>query len=241
MKKRMSIAGLGIRLTAGNVLLAIVMCSAVQVLFFLQTRDMWVASDYSWAFSFEWILDNERVGFYGKFSFIWLLSAVIWPCAGGKSQLSYTLRRLRVDENEVTAIWSVVFSGYFLISWGVQLLLVLWMFAQYAQASGWGKMELFVAAYRSAYFHTLLPLSEPWAFVRNVVLCLSWGTMGSLLDRYMRRGGKPFMAVALIVFSAIFMPSDVATAGSDNAACFFLLAVIFCQCMMIWEAEKNAD
>lgn len=241
MRKRISIAGLGIRLTAGNAFWAIVLCSAVQIWLFWRTQYMWQESAYSWSMAFEWLLDNERVGLMGKLSFIGILAAVVWPCAAGRTRLSYTLGRLRIGENEITAIWALIFSGYFLISWGVQLVLVLGMFARYAQVTGWGKMELFVTAYNSSYFHTLLPLSEPWAFVRNIVLCLSWGAMGSLLSRYIRRGGTPFMAIALIVVSAIIMPTDVATDVTDIFGCLFLLVVIICQVIMIREVEKDAD
>ena len=242
MRKRASVVGLGLRMTVVPVCAVILAASLLQVWLFLRTDYIWVNPEHAWsAYSFEYILDEQMVGNVGKLSFLGIMCVLVLRCSQQKGKFSYTLRRLRIRENEITAIWLLVFSGYFLISWAVQLGLVLWMFTQYATAADWGKIDLFVASYRSAYFHTLLPLSEPWGWWRNAMLCLSWGTMGALICRYMRHGGKPFMALMLVGASVVAMPSDVATKVNDIISIILLVGVVIVQIVLTLEVERNED
>lgn len=241
MRKRASAASLGIRLTALPVFAAILIASILQVAAFVVSKPYWTSELHDWAYSFDMILEEESVAFHGKLSFIWIMAALGATAGSAKSRIGYTVRRLRISENELTVIWALIFSGYFLISWGVQLALVLGMFARYAQVTGWGAMELFTSSFRSGYFHMLLPLAEPLGYVRNIFLCLGWGTMCSLLGRLARHGGKVYMAFVLIGISAVLPFSYVATAGEDVMLCIAMVVINLVQIGMLQEVERNED
>lgn len=242
MRKRLIAAGLGLRLTSIWAAGIILLTSAVQVWLFLRTEYLWSDMADNWNIqSFEWVLDEEGIALVGKLSFVLLLGAVVLPCASVRNRNAYTLRRLRIGENQVTAIWALIFSGYFLISWAVQLGVVLWMASCYARVAGMGVMDLFVAAYRSTYFHTLLPLAEIWGYVRNGVICLSWGAMGSLIARYVRHGGKSFLAVGMVVLTGWLLPTDMATAGNDIMLSVLLLAMVGLQIYLMVGGGANED
>lgn len=243
MKKRMSAAALGLRLTALWAIGAIVLAAAVQMGLFWQTNYIWSDPDsvnYH-SIGFEWLLDNEYVALAGKLSWLAVLAAVVLPCCSGRNKAVYTLRRLRVSEKEVTFDWALLFSGYFLLSWAAQLAAVLGMFWLYFNNFAHDPMDLFLASYRSAYFHTLLPLAEPWGYGRNILLCLGWGIMGSLIARYMRHGGKPFMVVAMVFAAGFTLPMEMASITGDVLCSFLMIAMVCVQLWLIREVEKNED
>lgn len=224
MKKRLSAAGLGLRLTAAPVAAVILAASLLQIWSFYRTEYLW--SGELGNAGFEWILDEEGVGLWGKLSFIGILVVTVGRTCSARNRASYTLRRLRIREGEVTFLWAVIFSGYFLVSWAVQLGLVLWMYVQYAAQVGTDGIGLFAASYRSAYFHLLLPLEETLGYLRNILICVGWGGMGAMMARYMRHGGKPFMAVALILVTGFFLPGEMASMSTDIVLCVAICAMV---------------
>lgn len=238
MKKRMSAAALGLQLTFWPVMAAIVMCSVLQVLCFFHSDYLWTQESYVNHTAFEWILDQERVGFYGKFGFLMILSMTL---IAPRNKAAYTLRRLRISENELTLQWALLFSGYYLISWMVQLLLSMVFFRIFAGATGMDAMDYFLAVYRSSYLRCLLPLGEPWGYVRNVCFCLGWGAMGALVGRYCRHGGKPFMVIALVLVTLFFQPLGMAEQSRDIALCLFTALAVAVQVVLIREVERDEN
>ena len=238
MKKRMSSAALGLRMTFWPVMAVIVIFSAMQLWSFWRTEIYWIEDVYSPQMAFEEILDGQRVAYHGKFSFMMILSMTL---IAPRNKASYTLRRLRISENEVTVQWALLFSGYYLISWAVQLLLTMYMFRAYAPVAELEPLDYFLAVYRSRYLRILLPLGEPWGYVRNVLICLGWGTMGSLVGRYARHGGKPFMGIALVILTVMFLPADMASQITDIWFCVLMAVLVVIQICMIREVERNED
>lgn len=238
MKKRMSSAALGLQLTFWPVMAAIAMCSAFQLWSFFRTEYLWEMDGYVNYLTFEELLDNHRVAYHGKSSFLLILGMIL---IAPKNKACYTLQRLRISENELTAQWALLFAGYFLLSWAVQLGLCMVLFRIYANAVGLKAMDFFLASYRSRYLHLLLPLGENWGYGRNVLLCLGWGTMGALTGRYLRHGGKPFMAIALVIGTLMFLPSDMASEPGDIILSVVLVLAAAIQLYLIREVERNED
>lgn len=239
MRKRTSAAALGLRMTWKYVLIAMLLTSVMQIWAFQGTREYWSGVD-GWCNDFEWVLDENRVGFYGNLSFLLILGAICAAAASGKSRMGYTLRRLRISENEVTVLWAAVFAGYFLISWAVQLGLVFWMYAQYAKVWSTTGLDLFVIIHRSTFFHLLLPLSEPWGIARNIVLCLGWGAMGSLMARQTRHGGRPIAGIIMLLLVTILLVrGEMASIRTDVVFCILMAVAIAVQAVMNREVERN--
>lgn len=238
MKKRMSGAALALQLTFWPVMAVILIWSALQVWSFLRSECFWVVESYANPMAFEDVLDNHRVAWFGKFSFLMIFSmTLVVP----KNKATYTLQRLRISENELTISWAMVFSGYYLLSWAVQLGLCVGMFRSFAEVTNLEAMDFFLACYRGRYLHLLLPLGEPWGYARNIAICFGWGAMGALVSRYSRHGGKPFMAIALIVMTQAFLPPEMASRTLDQWLCGLTVIMIVIQCLMIREVERNED
>lgn len=241
MKKRMSAAALALRLTALPGFLVTVLTAAVQIGLFLSTRYAWSSEDGWDLWSFEQIVESEGVALAGLLGFVVMFVVLVLPCCSLRNRNVFTLRRLKVSEKELTAIWAAVFSGYFLMAWAVQLGLMIGLYAVYAREAGSDAMGLFLAAYRSSYFHTLLPLAEVWGYVRNVALCLGWGTLASLMARHMRHEGKPYMLAVLVILTGWLLPKEMASADSDILLIILTAVVLACQIAAIQGGEENED
>lgn len=241
MKKRMSAAALALRMTWKWVLVLTVLICGLQIFLFQWSSGAeWGGLDV-WKHGFEWVLDEYHIGTLGKAGFFGILLAVLVTVGRGKSRSVYTLRRLRISENEVTVLWAAVFAGYFLLFWAIQLGLALWMFSRFRVSQELNGLEFFIIAHRSAWLHTLLPLSEPWGFVRNIALCLGWGTMGSLMARSIRHGGRPIVGlIALLASAFLLIPRRMATQMTDVLFLIAMVGVVAVQIMMNGEVERNA-
>lgn len=212
MKKITSAAALGLRLTLIHVLgLACVVGLFQWILFFLIGRD----STYTLAF--EGILD-QHPAFMGRLGMAGLMLVLYSAAAGDKrSKTVYTLRRLGISEGTLTLVWSAVFAGYFLLYWVFQVGMVVALLVRYAMEFGGGQNLMFVASFRSDYFHYLLPLYEPWGFGRNVLMCICFGSLAAQGARSARNGRwNPLcFGFVLMIFWAVLFPNEMASRGYD--------------------------
>ena len=241
MKKRLSVFGLGLRLTGRGALLITLAVCLLQGWLFWRQQSLWggVEFDYGYRIALEYIVENygiETAGTYGALCLFSVLAACV-----SSGQTNMTLGRLRIREWEVTAWWSILFTGYFLIYWAAQLGMLLWMFRLYADVSGWGGMDLFISAHTSPYFHLVLPLSEPWAVARNIFLCLGFGIMAAVNSMEARRGGKPFMIFVFYFLAKLFLPTSMASQVADAAAIAVLGCVLIGYIVTVRGRLRNED
>jgi len=240
MKKRGSVIALGLRLTWVVALFCVVLTCVLQGWLFWRQQSMWGGVEFeSYTIGFEHIIENDGIAHVGKWGFFALLIGLTACCASG--QTGMTLRRLRIREWEVTAWWTMIFFGYFLLFWAVQLGMLLWTFHMYAQVRGWDLMDLFISAHTSPYFHIVLPLSEPWAVVRNIFLCLSWALTAALGALEARRGGKPFTVLVVGLSTNVFLPTTMASAVGDMAAISILGCILAGYIWAMHGRVKNED
>ena len=124
-------------------------------------------------FGFEQLLQSaaERVGKFWMVLLLYMLGMDI-----GKSvKTIYTMNRLGLSENQMTQVFGLVFSGYFLLYWVFQIALCYGFFVWYSRFALVGSNTWMLACWRSEWLHTLLPLGEWWGYLRNLVICLSFG------------------------------------------------------------------
>ena len=105
-----------------------------------------------------------------------LLFFLIGTVGNGKSSRTvYTMNRLGLSENQVSLVFGTVFSGYFLLYWALQIALCYGLFIWYSRFTLVSSNTFMLACWRSEWLHTLLPLGEWWGYLRNTVICLSFG------------------------------------------------------------------
>ncbi|MBR2048179.1 MAG: hypothetical protein IJ960_06230 [Oscillospiraceae bacterium] len=235
MKKITSAAGLGLRLSFPNVL---AMFTTVGI---LQAATFWHAMKTEAGASFEFLLD-EHPGFIGRFGLLSLFFALYLATSDRKGiHTSYTLRRLRLPEGAVTAIWGLMFAGWFVVYLAFQAGLGLLCYHLWADPAVTGGNFLFIAAHRSEWLHFLLPLSEPWAVARNIIMCLACGGFAALSGTSQRHGRSAPLCMFLLgaFWWNLLWPREMASRSSDQTLIVLTLICLFID--MIWTRRCIRD
>ena len=226
MKRYTSAAGLAIRLTWMQVLVYIGTLCAFQWIAFLNVNN--VSGQ-----ALEFRLDNLPMG-SGKLGMVAMMLMLHGSLKGGKgSQYNITLKRLSLSQLSLAAVWTLVFAGWFLLYWAAQLLNLFGMYANYVHTYGGSENLLFTVAMRSDYFHYLLPLYEPWGFVRNGVLWLAFGSFTALGSMNARNGRWNPLCLAFVMMIpwVLFSNQSVANQWAD------ILVAVFSLICVSWDWE----
>ena len=203
MKKITSAALLALKLTWLAALAFTLTGAAVQI-FYVFRELMPGGVPLQTTFGFEQLLQSaaERVGKFWMVLLLYMLGMDI-----GKSvKTIYTMNRLGLSENQMTLVFGLVFSGYFLLYWALQIALCYGLFIWYSRFTLVSSNTFMLACWRSEWLHTLLPLAEWWGWLRNVVLWLSYGFTAAFGSQLLRRGKYPFAALVPPVLW-IFIPT----------------------------------
>lgn len=238
MKKITSAAGLGLRLTFFYVLVVFGLVGIIQV------TQIWLALQEAHCPSFRELWDEHTAFLGGKFGLLWLVVGLYMATADRKGQhTAYTLRRLPISEGAVTAIWGLMFAGWFVLYWAFQAGLGLVCYRLWAQKMELQVNLLFVMAHSSAYLHFLLPLSEPWAVARNIVMCLCFGGFAALSGTSQRHGrGAPLFMFLLTAVLWIFLwPNYMASQESDQALVILTPVCLLIDIFWTWRCIRNEE
>lgn len=240
MKKYTSVASLAMKLTW---LRTVVVFAAVGVIEFLVARSWILPNGVALATSMgiEDVLDT--VMHYGCLGFFVLLLALTF--SGGefkRSRFCYTINRLGISENRVTALFGLVFAGYFFLYLVWQLAIVLGLFRWYESIYAPGPNALMLAAWRSDWFHLLLPLQETSGYIRNAVLCASFGACAAMGAHWMRHK-KNYIPVFIPPAVAALWMGNVTPGmlGADLFLTIFLLAFTAICALTLRGGNKDED
>lgn len=233
MKKITSVAALCLRLTWVRVLGLFALVGGAQWFGYLVLEK----ADFEWS-SFEYLLDRFPA-WIGKGGFLLLAYILLFTVAGGKgSKIEYTLRRLRVSEDTTTLIFSLVFAGYIVAYHAFQLGMVLLLYGYYDSFHGYGHELLFLSAFRSEYFHFLLPLYEPWAVALNGLMTLFLGSSIAYFAEELRHG-RSLIPFHLMVWYSIRHTGEMASQSWDIFIIVAMLITIVC--CFIWLPRRNEN
>ena len=191
MKKITSAALLALKLTWKIVLLTFVLSLGLQILDgFWELMPGGVPLQAT--FGFENLLRSAAQP-AGKWWTVMLMAFLVASAGYDKNTRTvYTMNRLGLSENQVTLIFGLVFTGYFLLYWAFQLAVCYGFFVWYSRFTLVGSNAWMLACWRSEWLHTLLPLGEWWGYLRNAVICGSFGFTAAFGSQLMRRGKYPF-------------------------------------------------
>lgn len=234
MKRYTSAAGLAIRLTRLRMLACFAVIGLAQWICFLTMNN---SSDWPLEFRMD-----DLAAWIGRFGNMDLLLALHYTLRGGKkSRIDYTLQRLSLNEMTVTAVWALVFAGWFGLYWVFQIGMLFGMYANHAGAYGGSENLLFVAAMRSDYFHYLLPLYEPWGFVRNIVLCLAFGSFAALGAQNARNGRWNPLCLAwlMMILWALLTPQEAGWQWQDITVTVCALICVIWDWIWSWRWMRS--
>ena len=212
MKKITSAALLALKLTWLAALAFTLTGAAVQI-FYVFRELMPGGVPLQTTFGFEQLLQSaaERVGKFWMVLLLYMLGMDV-----GKSvKTIYTMNRLGLSENQMTLVFGAVFSGYFLLYWAFQIALCYGFFVWYSRFALVGSNTWMLACWRSEWLHTLLPLGEWWGYLRNTVICLSFGFTAAIGSQLMRRGKYPFAFLVPPVLCLFLLSGGIGEFGMD--------------------------
>jgi hypothetical protein len=223
MKKITSAALLAIQLTWKTALLVFALTLGLQI--FEGFRELMPGGvPLQTTFAFEELL-RSTVQAAGKWWAVMLMAFLISASGSSKgSKTVYTMNRLGLSEIQVTLVFGAVFSGYFLLYWALQIAVCYGFFVWYARFTLVGSNAWMLSCWRSEWLHFLLPLGEWWGYLRNLVICLSFGCSAAFASQQGRRGKIPltwFIAPLLCVF---LLSGRIGSIGMDMVLTVLLIA-----------------
>ena len=223
MKKLTSAALLALKLTWKLVLLQLILAVGLQI--FYSFRELMPGGvPLQAAFSFESLL-RAAAQLVGKFWMVFLLSALIGVTASGKgSKTVYTMNRLGLHENHITLVFGLVFTGYFLLYWALQLAVAYGLFLWYSRFTLVGSNTFMLACWRSEWLHILLPLNEWWGYLRNLAICGSFGFTAAFGAQLQRRGKFHVGHLVPPLLCLVLLNGRVGSFGNDLVLTVLLTA-----------------
>ena len=190
MKKITSAVLLALKLTWKTVLLILILTLGLQC--FDACRELMPGGvPLQVSFGFEHFL-RAAAQPAGKWWSVMLLTFLTLTAGRSKgSKTTYTMNRLGLRELHMTLVFGGVFTGYFLLYWAIQLLAAYGFFVWHSRFSLVGSNSFMLACWRSEWLHTLLPLGAWWGYLRNLVICGSFGFSAAFGSQLLRRGKFP--------------------------------------------------
>ena len=190
MKTYTSAALLALKLTWKTVLLTFTLTLGLQI--FDGYRELMPGGvPLQVSFGFENLL-RAAAQPAGKWWTVMLL--VFLTVSAGRSKGSrsvYTVNRLGLCENHTTLIFGLVFTGYFLLYWALQIAVCYGFYVWHSRLSLISSNTFVLACWRSEWLHILLPLNEWWNYLRNLAICGSFGFAAAFGSQLLRRGKFP--------------------------------------------------
>ena len=160
-------------------------------------------------FGFEALLSSAAEPYGKLFAVILLVFLALRAGASKGSKTIYTMNRLGLSEEQTTMVFGGVFSLYFLLYWAIQLGLCYGFFVWYTRFGLVSSNAWMLACWRSEWLHLLLPLGEWWNYLRNLLVCLSFGFTAAFGSRQMRRGTFPLGVLILPLLCTFLLTGRV--------------------------------
>ena len=240
MKKVTSTALLALQLTWKIVLLVFALTLGVQ-LFFVCQELMPGGVPLQTTFGFETLIRSAVQG-AGKWWMLMLMALLVATAGAARgSKTTYTLNRLGLTENTATLIFGGVFTGYFLLYWAVQLAFAYGVFVWYSRLSLVSSNTFMLAAWRSEWLHILLPLGEWWNYLRNLVICLSFGFCAAFAAQQGRRGKVPLTWFVAPVLFAFLLNGRIGSTGQDITLTVLLIGFTVGYWFVMKGGRKDED
>jgi hypothetical protein len=162
--------------------------------------------------------------------------------SGGKP--GYTLRRLSISERSVF-VWQALYNtSCYVMLWAAQLFTALALCRLYllradpALTSG---QTVFLAFYRNAFLHNLLPLGEVSRWVSNIAVIIGFGVTSASIPFGRRRGKAGASEIVRAMFALVFFNRELGIYGYDIFLSLFGLTMTGVAIYRVWRGDTEAD
>ena len=149
----------------------------------------------------------------GLFGFALLAALLLSAGSSHRSKSIYTLHRLGLTKTELCSVFWFVFSGYFFLFWVLQILLYYALFALYSRHILASSLEFMATviycSHSCRWLHLVLPLGNLWNYLRNLILCISFGRCAAVGSLYLQRGIRPWGCIIPIGLSLFLINPEL--------------------------------
>lgn len=240
MKKVTSAALLALKLTWTIALLIFLPTAALQA-FFLWRELMPGGVPLQTTFGFETLVRStlQPAGRWWAVNLLIFVGARTAASKGSKS--IYTMNRLGLTELQMTLVFGLVFTGYFLLYWIFQIALAYGFFVWYSRFTLVSSNALMLAVWRSEWLHTLLPLAEWWGYLRNLAICGSFGFSAAFGGTLARHGKLPLASLVPPVLCVFLLSGRIGEPFPDLALTVLLIAFSIGYYFVLKEGADHED
>ena len=249
MRQKTSLAGLYLRMTALPVAILFLLVGGLQLLWFQPPQ--LVEGRFLAVFEHQLQAGFPQIGTAGLLLLILLLVGCGSQTKGG--DFSMTLGRLGLSPLTRQLILAGVCTGYFLLYWAFQFLMVVILFARSAPVmaalyEGTAPGErldpiwFFLSCYRMPYVHFLMPLRDGFGYLRNLFLALACGMWTAYSCPWKPRRSWPLVTLILTLnvlrILPMHSPATQVTCIAQSLICLILTAIALHQMKGREEHEK---
>ena len=223
MKQHSSVFCLMVRSTFYKVLLLLGAATVVEAAVFILLMLHGPTAD---GFGPEQILQQGRIAWI--FGAVMVLMTLLLCRTGMEkdAKTGYTLQRLSISERWVF-FWQSSYNTLcylLLLLWQILTVMLLCMlYARLAPPEYVTGQTVFLAFYRSAFLHALLPFEEGALWVKNALLVLSLGIASARYPMALRHGSKQQEIAGACCAAVAFFVEEI---GSVNGAISILISLI---------------
>ena len=247
MRRHLSVLGLWARCSLYKILGVIaVMGIAEYMLFYFNMKREITVYEVTQAFSRPEIL-IDRSGIFLCFAISFVIVTLFLILAGCQfsSKVSYTLKRLRINEKWIFVYQAIYNLLAYTLFWAVQVIICVCMLKLYTVHTPiefLGEQSIFLAFYRSTRLHALLPLSNGILWARNALLLVTLGLSSAEFPFLQRKGKKSVTIIALMLYTVVLWKQDTSTAlGCLVSTVFVAIFVIYAICYQVIIKEGADD
>ena len=206
MKKYISIFELFARNTIFKILLVLVAMGTVQIAMFHKVMREWIPLDYYDLdfqaiehYTLEYMVDRSNSVIFMGIAFVLITVILCWNGCNIGSKSSYTLQRLQVRENKIFIMQSIYNSLCYVLLLCTQIGVFFVQGSMYvARAGHVTNQTVFLAYYRNAFMHSVLPLEGAMRWSASVLMVLGCGVTTAVFT-YLQRRGKIAWSLFMVV------------------------------------------
>jgi len=210
MRRYISVFELFARNTIYKIVLVLVAMGTAQIAMFRKSMQEWIPLDYYDLdfqavehYTLEYMVDRSNSVIFMGIAFVLMTVILCWNGCNIGSKSSYTMQRLQVTEKRIFILQSIYNSLCYVLLLGVQIGIFFVQSSLYvAQAGHVTNQTVFLAFYRNAFMHSVLPLEGMMRLVASALMVLGCG-VSSAVFTYLQRRGKIawslFMVVACVL------------------------------------------
>ena len=235
MKRCYSVLTLAVRSNLYPFLILLLLMAAAQAAAFGRLLPL-AASEL---LSLEDLLKESRMAFLAAGIFLLCcLRLCLTGCELSGSRPGLTLGRLSLGERQIVLLWALFYSFCFLFFWAAELATVLalsrWYLGvlkpEYSNAQ-----TIFLASYRSSFFHSLLPLEDAGLYLRNLCLCAGLGVSTAVFAPLQRRGKRHLAPAFLAAFTLLTFSRKPGSPGFNLFVTFMALVFAAHSLWRLWK------